>query len=138
MAEALLECSLPKPEWTHEVHVLVCVALVRRHGPGEALRILRLAIPRYNLATGVANTATSGYHDTLTVFYVWSVNQLVANGLTTAQILAHPQVSREAALHWWDRNTLFSSMARLAFVAPTVNQHNVESPRECFPAPVSD
>ena len=77
IADGLEQATLPRAEWTHRAHVLAATALVRRHGGAEALARLRLAIPRYNEATGTANTDTSGYHDTLTVFYTWAIERLV-------------------------------------------------------------
>ncbi len=96
------------------------VTLVRRHGGAEALARLRLAIPRYNEATGVANTDTGGYHDTITVFYVWAVDRLVAAGLSTTAILWHPLASFEAVRSWYDPATLWSPAARRSFVPSTL------------------
>src|SRR5262245_38224870 len=41
----------------------------------EALGLLRDGIMRYNVARGVANTETSGYHETITRFYVWVIDR---------------------------------------------------------------
>ena len=71
-------------------------------------------------ATGTANTDTGGYHDTLTVFYTWAVDRLVAAGLSTTGILWHPLVGKQAPLSWWDRATLFSVAARRGFVPSTL------------------
>ena len=130
LADMVLARTLPKPRWTHEAHLLTCVSLVRRHGDVGALRILREAIPRYNEATGVANTSTSGYHDTLTVFYVWAVNQLLSRGTTTTHILRDPSTDRQAALVWWDREALFSSDARAHWLQPTLAGDGSAGPAE--------
>lgn len=120
IADGLESATLPRTEWTHRAHVLAAAALVRRHGGAEALARLRLAIPRYNEATGTANTDTSGYHDTLTVFYTWAIERLVAGGLSTLAILWHPLTSPTAPRSWWDRETLFSPEARRSFVPSTL------------------
>lgn len=130
IAEMVLACTLPKPRWTHEAHLLTCASLVRRQRPVGALRVLRQAIPRYNEATGVANTPTGGYHDTLTVFYVWAVNGLLTQGCTITQVLHDPSVDRHAALRWWDRDTLFSVDAREHWVAPTLAVETDVGPAE--------
>jgi hypothetical protein len=119
IAAGVLDRSLPKSRWTHEGHLLACTSLVRRHGPVDALRILRDAIPRYNEATGVANTATSGYHDTITVYFVWAIHRLVDAGSANSDVLLHPLVDRRALLEWWDPATLMSPAARAAWVEPT-------------------
>jgi hypothetical protein len=118
VAAGLLDRTLPKPEWTHDGHLLACISLVRRHGAVEALRVLRGAIPPYNVATGVANTPTGGYHDTITVYYVWAIDRLLARGLTTEEILAHSIVERTAAFAHWDRDVLMSPAARAAWMPP--------------------
>ncbi|MGD9703927.1 MAG: hypothetical protein AB7Q42_21240 [Acidimicrobiia bacterium] len=120
IADGLESATLPRAAWTHRAHVLAATALVRRHGAAEALARLRLAIPRYNEATGTPNTDTSGYHDTLTVFYTWAIERLVAGGLSTLAILWHPLTSPGAPLSWWDRETLFSREARRTFVPSTL------------------
>ena len=120
ITEGLETATLPKQQWTHRAHVLAAVTLVRRHGAADALARLRLAIPRYNEATGVANTDTGGYHDTITVFYVWAVDRLVAAGLSTVAILWHPLTSFEAVGSWYDPATLWSPAARRSFVPSTL------------------
>lgn len=120
VAAGLLDRTLPKPRWTHEAHLLACISLVRRHGPAAALRILRASIPRYNEATGVANTTTGGYHDTITVYFVWAIDRLLGDGMDTASVLRDPAVERTALLAWWDRETLMSPTARARWVAPTM------------------
>lgn len=119
IAEGLLDRTLAKPRWTHEAHLLACVSLIRHHGAAGALAILRSAIPAYNEATGVANTPTGGYHDTITVYYVWAIDRLLAEGLDIPGILLNPLVERTALLAWWDRDTLMSPTARAGWVEPT-------------------
>ena len=130
VAAAMLDRTLPKVEWTHEAHVLVCISLVRRHGDIDALHVLRSAIPAYNEATGVANTATGGYHDTITAYYVWAVQRLVADGEDTASILAHRTTSRTALFEYWDRDSLMSPLARRGWLEPTVSAAGTVAPTE--------
>jgi hypothetical protein len=130
IASGLLDRTLPKPEWTHEGHLLACVSLVRRLGPADALEVLRAAIPPYNEATGVANTPTGGYHDTITVYFVWAVDLLLASGLDVVELLAHPLVERTAMLAWWDRELLMSPSARAAWLPPTKSDAAGRRPKE--------
>ncbi len=73
IAAAMTACRLPKSEWTHEAHIQAGLSLVLRSGASAALATLREAIPRYNLSTNTPNTDSRGYHDTLTVYYVWQL-----------------------------------------------------------------
>lgn len=121
IADALCNRTLPKARWTHEAHVLAAIALVRRHGAGGALDVLARSIPAYNEVTGTPNTATSGYHHTLTVFYVWAVDRLLSAGLTSVAVLWHPLTDRRSPGCWWDEATLWSVAARLGWVEPTLS-----------------
>jgi hypothetical protein len=130
IADALLARTLPKSRWTHEGHLLACISLVRRHGPADALAILRGAIPPYNESTGVANTTAGGYHDTITVYYVWAVNRLLVEGRDAPAILGHSLVERDALFEFWDRETLMSPSARAAWMEPTKGPDGEERPKE--------
>jgi hypothetical protein len=132
IAGALLDMTLPRTRWTHEAHVLAAVSLVRRHGADEALRIFSRAIPAYNETTGTANTSTSGYHHTLTVFFVWAVDRLLQAGLSTTGVLWHPLVDRRSPGCWWDDATLWSTEARQGWVEPTLAA--IGEPRPPAPA----
>lgn len=119
IADAMMACRLPKSEWTHEAHVQAGLSLVLRLGASRALATLREAIPRYNVSTNTPNTDTGGYHDTLTVYYVWAIDELLRQGVSPEEIVEQPLVSRTAALDFWDRDELFSVEARHHWVAPT-------------------
>ncbi|MEN9644999.1 MAG: hypothetical protein RL238_1668 [Actinomycetota bacterium] len=108
--------TLPKAEWTHEAHVVVCWSTVARLGGDAALAHLRTAIPRYNVATGTPNSDTDGYHDTITVYYVAAVTALA--GAPLDEVIAHPSCSRAAPLAYWSREQLFSVPARRGWVEP--------------------
>ena len=59
--------AIPKPEWTHRAH-LAAAGLCAWRDPAGALDTMRDGILRLNEAHHTANTDTSGYHETLTVF----------------------------------------------------------------------
>ena len=62
--------TLPKPDWTHAAHVGVCAYHAWGGVPLETVCAnMRSGIRAYNEAVGTANTATSGYHETLTRFW---------------------------------------------------------------------
>jgi len=115
--------TLPKPEWTHEAHLKVGLWHVLRH-PGEALDLLRERIRLYNESTGVANTPTSGYHETITRFYLGLIADYLAAGDSRRPIdelaagLLATMGERDLPLRYYSRERLFSSEARLGWLAP--------------------
>lgn len=119
IADAMTACRLAKSDWTHEAHVQAGLSLVLRLGAHRALETLREAIPRYNVSTNTPNTDTGGYHDTLTVYYVWAIDELLRQGVSPEGVVSHPLVSRTAPFDYWTREELFSVEARHHWVAPT-------------------
>src|SRR6185369_4934759 len=69
-AARFCEANVPRAEWTHEAHLRVGAWHVFHHGAAAALPLLRERIRRLNETNGVANTATGGYHETITAAYV--------------------------------------------------------------------
>ena len=110
------DCTLPKPQWTHEAHVVVCWGVLQEMEPEHALTHLRQAIRRYNEATGVANTTTDGYHETITAYYVGAVASLLPCDVTDA--LAAARCRRSAPLDHWSPAALFTPTARAGWVDP--------------------
>ncbi|MGA8510117.1 MAG: hypothetical protein WB762_31290, partial [Candidatus Sulfotelmatobacter sp.] len=60
---------LPRDEWTHAAHVAVG-AYYATKDPETAVDRVKRGIVEYNEATGIENTATSGYHETLTMLWL--------------------------------------------------------------------
>src|SRR5262245_32573469 len=70
--------SLPKSRWTHHAHLTVGLWYLSQHAPDDALVIVRRRIRAYNEAVGTANTDNSGYHETLTRFFLRGIAAHVA------------------------------------------------------------
>jgi hypothetical protein len=72
--------TLPKKCWTHGAHVGVAAYFAYEYPQDVLVRVMRLGIRHYNLASGGANTEDSGYHETLTRFWAGEVGDLVRTG----------------------------------------------------------
>ncbi len=129
IADAMTACRLAKSDWTHEAHVQAGLSLVLRHGAKKALQILREAIPRYNNSINTPNSDTGGYHDTLTVYYVWAIDELLRQEVAPEDIVSHELVSRTAALRFWTRDELFSVGARRHWMTPTLFADGTRNPQ---------
>jgi hypothetical protein len=118
--------AVTRAEWTHAAHLAVGLWHVSRFGRDEALVRLRTAITRLNEANGVVNSATGGYHETITRAYVQVLADFAARhaGRTPAEcvtaLLASPLADREALLWFYTRERLDSVEARLGWVEPDV------------------
>lgn len=123
---------LPKAEWTHGAHVAAAAHYLHRAaGTGaydtaydSVLPVIRQRIQSYNLAVGGANTATSGYHETLTRFWLRVVaaylrHRRPATALEAAQ-LAVAEFGEQRALHlaYYSGDVVKDSEARLGWREP--------------------
>lgn len=116
MFDAFVNGRLPKDAWTHEAHVITCWVALRDRSPDGTLAFLRHAIQTHNCGIGIRNTEASGYHETLTVYYITAMANSAAH--TLAEVMEDPACGRKAALDHWSREVLFGSEARLGWVEP--------------------
>lgn len=114
--EAFCDLTLPKPEWTHEAHLVVCRVALSTRTRTATVDFLRDAIRSYNEATGVENSTSSGYHETLTRYFVGAVASL--DGATLPEVLRARRCTTSAPLRHWSRELLFSPAARAEWVEP--------------------
>ncbi|HIK18664.1 MAG TPA: hypothetical protein IGS53_25755 [Leptolyngbyaceae cyanobacterium M33_DOE_097] len=121
--QLFLEGRLPKSEWTHAAHLRVGLWYVMQLSPGQSLIFLRDRIRQYNVACGVANTETQGYHETITRFYVWLIAQFLqqADRSPSLDELADQLIAyadQHSVFHYYSRARLMSVEARFGWVEP--------------------
>lgn len=117
--------TLPKERWTHGAHLLAGACYVYRLGQVAAIDHMRTCVRRYNEAVGGKNTATSGYHETITVFWIKVLDALLLN----AQPIARADFSglaverfrpqRDLFRRFYDFDVIASTEARAAWIPPT-------------------
>jgi len=117
-------CTLPKPRWTHQAHLLVGLWYLSKHTPAEALNIVRKRIRAYNVAVDTANTEHSGYHETLTRLYLNGIAAHMARysgeslPYSLALLLKTPLARSDWPLQFYSHERLFSVLARCQWVEP--------------------
>ncbi len=123
VVEAFRNRSLPKEEWTHSAHLVVALAYCRHFSVTSVKRFLRDEIRLLNAAHGTPNTNSSGYHETLTVFWIRTVAGFLveaADDATTVELANRLIDSYKASypLESYSRERLFSAAARKNFIKP--------------------
>ena len=73
LVKAFEERTLPKSDWTHAAHLTVGLYYCFHNPFGVAKNLMSDGIYWLNDAHGTANTETSGYHETLTVFWLKTI-----------------------------------------------------------------
>jgi hypothetical protein len=115
--------TLPKPEWTHAAHFAAALWLLTRPGRDAEAEMPGL-IRAYNEATGVANTDSSGYHETITRASLRAARAWLAArpaeplSAALSELLASPFGRPDWLLAHWSREALFSAAARRAWLEP--------------------
>lgn len=125
VGEGLIDCTLPKEEWTHEAHLGACVWIVRDCPHIDAERDIPSLITRYNAAVGGVNDDTQGYHETITQVFIAAVRSHLSDrpagdSLLDAvnSLLLSERGARDWPLRSYSAERLFSVAARRGFVAP--------------------
>jgi hypothetical protein len=144
LAARFQSCTIPKEEWTHSAHLVVGLWHVHRYGADEALMRLRSGIRRLNESHGGVNSATDGYHETITVAYVTLLAQyLVVEphdlplSERAALLLASSLAHRTALSAFYSRDTLMSMTARAQWVEPDLAPIDVAAVLGPFPGEVA-
>lgn len=115
--------TLPKKEWTHAAHFAAAFWVLRRSDM-DAARDMPGLIRAYNEATGVANTDTGGYHETITLASLrgaraWLLSHAdIPLHEALESLLASPYGRSDWPLAYWSKPVLFSVEARRAWVEP--------------------
>jgi hypothetical protein len=124
LASGFIDLSLPKDDWTHYAHLRVGLWHAMRHSRAETMDLLRARISAFNQAKGGENTASAGYHETITRFYVHVIGRFLASADTLRptdeleQELIARYGDKELPLQYYTSERLFSREARLGWVAP--------------------
>ena len=131
LAARFTAATIRRADWTHQAHLVVGAWHVHRFGADGALARLRAGIHRLNEANGVANTATEGYHETITAAYVrllaraladlgdlgnWGSHAPLADRV--GALLAGPVGDKAALSRHYSREVLMSPRARAEWVPP--------------------
>jgi hypothetical protein len=116
--------TLPHREWTHHAHLSVGMWHVHHFGAEEALDRLREGIRRLNDSHGTPNSASRGYHETITRAYVTILAGYLAScgGKplvdSVTSLLASRTAGRDYLLQFYSRARLMSVEARAAWIEP--------------------
>jgi hypothetical protein len=118
-------CTLPRQQWTHRAHLTVALWHQLRYPWPEAVHLMREGIERYNDAHGIVKTKESGYHETITLFWMRMVREYLKSMASGERMslaaLANQLIERypkELPLAYYSRERLMSWEARQEWVVP--------------------
>jgi len=117
--------TLPREKWTHHAHLTMALVYLKHYPVSEATERTRSGIQRFNEAHGVKMTKDHGYHETITLFYIWAVGKYLqsANSNCSLVELANGLIDSRYAeknfpLEFYSRERLMSWEARVGWLEP--------------------
>lgn len=128
--ESFEECSLPEDQWTHEAHVRMAWLYLQRKPLSEAILVVRDGIKRYNASL----KKSLAYHETITQAFLHLISHRMRRS-GSCQPFAdfcneNPDLldrNMTALLMYYRKETLFSQVARAAFLKPDLATLPIES-----------
>ena len=132
------ERTLPKTEWTHAAHLTVGLYYCFHHPFGVAKNLMSDGIYWLNDAHGTPNTETSGYHETLTIFWLRTVKEFLDSRVKDDSLarLANDLVTyyndTKLPFNFYSREYLFSAEARMSYVEPNLKSFSMTLDRLVF------
>jgi len=124
LVKAFENRTIPKAEWTHEAHLAVGLYYCRTRPFAVAKNVMRDGIYWLNDTHETPNTDDSGYHETLTIFWlkrIWNFldeRSEVLSLATLANELIELYTDPRLPLRYYSRELLFSTSARHEYFPP--------------------
>ncbi|PTM61181.1 hypothetical protein [Phreatobacter oligotrophus] len=126
IVEAFKARTLPFADWSHQAHLATGLWHVATHGEEAAKELLREGIRAYNLSVGGVNTDMRGFHETVTMYFVWSAARFLERFPQTglaARVNAYvegPFGAKDGIFTFWTKERLLTPEARLAWRDPDI------------------
>jgi hypothetical protein len=117
--------TLPKASWNHAAHLAIGTWYLVTFPEGAATDRVRAGIQHYNVCVGTANTEDSGYHETLTLFWLNTFQWFLADtgGMTgmldkVRSVVAAFGGQRDLFRQYYSFDVVASREARARWVPP--------------------
>ncbi len=123
LAQDFINKSLPLVDWTHEAHLLVALWHLKHYSKAEATCYLRSRIISYNEVVGTENGPRSGYHETLTLFWIWVIAEFLKKydgdlAELSSLFIKSKYADKRLPFQFYTKAKLISIEARASWVAP--------------------
>lgn len=130
-------CTLPLCEWNHFAHLIVALCYLKQYEEKQAINLIRESIQKYNEAMAIKTTKNSGYHETLTLFWVYMVRRylLVVDQSSSILKLANELINiygnKNLPLEYYSRDLLISWQARKQWIEPDLKPLDTNLKNDC-------
>ncbi|HIK05833.1 MAG TPA: hypothetical protein IGS40_14155 [Trichormus sp. M33_DOE_039] len=117
-------CTLPRNQWDHHAHLTVALWYLIHYQKPEVIYLIRESIQKYNQSMNIITTNNSGYHETMTLFWIDLVSQYLKNNhaenclLTLTNQLIHEYGDKNLVFDYYSKNLIMSCEALQNWVNP--------------------
>lgn len=117
-------CTLPHSEWNHAAHLTIALWYLICYDKKTAINYIRQGIQRYNAVIGIKITKDSGYHETITLFWITIVSHYLSfleeknSILEMAIAILDTYNDKYLPFQYYSRDLLMSWEARTSWVEP--------------------
>jgi hypothetical protein len=124
LLSAFHDGTLPRSAWNHRAHMTAALSFGRALPRDQAIDAMRAGIQKFNRAAGIVSTPDSGYHETITAFYMHIVALHVLADLSPSSLADDANALMAAwgradlPMSYWSRDRLFSRDARARWIPP--------------------
>ena len=124
LVQEFLDGTLSETEWTHQAHLIVCAYHLWKYDEYDATLRIKLGIIKYNEAIGLDNTIDRGYHETMTLFWIWVVRSFIDRYEETDietiiyELLESPFAKKYLPFFFYSEDCIFSHQARATWIEP--------------------
>jgi hypothetical protein len=124
LVEAFESGTIPRGEWNHAGHLSAALYYLWRDDFETATAKMRRNLLRHLKAIGVDLTKEMPYHETLTVFWMRTVEDFknAKNGSSMLDVCNElvERFDKDYPLRFYRRELLFSDRARAEFIEPEI------------------
>lgn len=125
LVDAFERQTLPASQWDHRAHLEIALWYLLQYDWSRALLKMRNGIIAYNIIAGKSNTSSSGYHETITQFWLRIISAYLKTHTTDLPYSQHcdafwmsAESNEDLPLEYYSRERLYSVKARAQWVEP--------------------
>jgi hypothetical protein len=111
--------TLPRESWSHHAHLGLALWALKRFEFEAALAHLQVEITAYNRSVGVENGPFSGFHVTITHFFL----QAVQHSLLQMEVEDLDEQWSKLTEIWGEKNVIFRYYSRRHLFSPSTRAH---------------
>jgi hypothetical protein len=119
LVAAFEDGNLDKDDWSHEAHLLAGMKMCLLYQENAYLEMKKRVIS-FNEAVGTTNSDSSGYHETITMYWIWEIfNFCKKNNITRFDqyavdtlLMSEEMAERNTFLQYYQKETIISTAAR--------------------------